>query len=192
MYCFTNWITSKDDFDGKEPDLPEGVSLINARNPGKGDSEWCLCEISFDDKFDENSIALDHVCDELSILLDSAKGYPPALAIAFHNASFEWPVTKSEYSQLLIELLKQQLRNHCNDNFFLAEATIEDTGYLSKGEFVWLVRFYPETDEALWVSSDFYLYRNAVSDFKISSDRLRKLVVRKQSSAEPGAGEGRS
>ncbi len=177
MYCFTNWRTAKDGFEGLEPDFPDGISCLMAMDPGKCESTWCLCEVFFDDKFDEDSVAFERVYDELELLLDSAKGYPPAIAISFHNANAKWPISKSEYSQLLIELLKQNLRNQEIDGFILAEAIVEDPVYLCKGEFVWLVGFYPETDEVLWVSDDYYLYRNPVSNFKIKTEQLKKITV---------------
>jgi len=72
MYCFTNWISEINGF-GKEPNLPEGVSYLKAWSLGKENSKWCLCEIRFDENFDEDSVNIAHVCSELKILLESAK-----------------------------------------------------------------------------------------------------------------------
>jgi len=77
--------------------------------------------------------------------------------------------------------LKQQLSQQKNDQFLLVEAITEESGYLYKGEFVWVIRFFPETNEVLWVSDDFYLYRNSITDFKVTTEWLQHLIVKKNS-----------
>jgi hypothetical protein len=171
MYYFCNYRISNEGSGAKEPDIPVYVDYGTL---GSGeDTDWCLCEISFE----ETPTEIECVSDELQVLLDSAKCYPPALAISLHSANFELPLSKSDYSIVLIGLLKKYLRNQYNDSFFLAEAAFEELGYLYKGEFVWIVRFYPETDEVMWVSSDYFLYRNLSTDFKVSSERLKKVSI---------------
>ena len=141
-------------------------------------SSWCLCGSIIDDELESSSLELDKVSDKLEILLDSAKLYPPAFAIAFHNANLSWPITKQEYEQKLITLLRKYLSNQHSDSFLLCEANSEQIGYLEKGEFVWVVRFYPESDEVLWVSSDYELYRDSILKFNLKADLLQKLATK--------------
>ncbi len=169
MYCFCNYRSAKDGSGSKEPDVPPSTSFFTLGS-GKN-TDWCLCEVFFE----EAQTDLEFVSKELEILLDSAKRYPPALAISLHNANLELPLSKSEYQTLLVGMIKEKLNNQQNDSFFLAESTIEETGYLSIGEFVWVLRFYPETNEVSWVSSDYFIYRNSTNDFIVSEKQLQEI-----------------
>ncbi len=61
------------------------------------------------------------------------------------------------------------------DRYLLAEATREEIGYLTPGEFCWVLKYYPESRTVSWVSDDYSLYTNPVSDFNLDRKALRRL-----------------
>ncbi|MDH5218495.1 MAG: hypothetical protein OEX19_12405 [Gammaproteobacteria bacterium] len=174
MYHFADLINSADLEDGKEPDVPACVISYQAKYPSSLESTWCFCDSTFDAE-DIDSLNIESVSDELAVLLDSAKLYAPAYALAFSEVNSIWPQTKKEYEQNLINALKEQLQKQNENGFFLCESRLHETGYLSKGEFVWVVKYIPEIKEVLWVSSEYEIYQDPVSKFILDESSLNKL-----------------
>ncbi|MDH5729356.1 MAG: hypothetical protein OEZ58_10220 [Gammaproteobacteria bacterium] len=172
MYHFADLINEKDD--GKEPDIPECTISFIAKYPSSLESTWCLCDSIFDTD-DVDSLMLETVCDELVVLLDSAKLYAPAYALAFSKVNSIWPQTKKEYEQNLINALREQLQDQSVNGFFLCESKHQETGFLSKGEFVWVVKYIPEIKEILWVSLDYEIYQDPISKFILDESSLNNL-----------------
>jgi len=60
-------------------------------------------------------------------------------------------------------------------NYRLAEGAVEDLGYLSKGEFCWVLEYKPASKSVRWVSNDYFVYENAASDFNLTQQQLDML-----------------
>lgn len=124
------------------PVLPEGIVAWYIACPGDK-CTWALYgfRVIDEDLYREGAILLDEVAEELALLLDSAREYPPALALARdvldHN--LEEVPEKKTYTELFCE----ELRHHLTDlasPFFMAEAQF-DQGDLIKGCFYWVVGY---------------------------------------------------
>ena len=174
MYHFVDLIDSNDVEGAKEPDIPGCVISFRAKYPSSLESTWCFCDSVFDAD-DVRLLDLEKVSDELTILLDSAKSYAPAYALSFSTVNSIWPQTKKEYEHNLINALRDQLQKQSENGFFLCEAKFQEAGFLSKGEFVWVVKYIPEIKEILWVSSDYEIYQDPMSKFNLNESSLNNL-----------------
>jgi len=172
MYHFVNFKHSNDD--DQTLDLPDSIVSFSAKYPTTLEATWCLCDSEFNTD-DIAALNLETVSNELTILLNSAKLYAPAYALAFSKVNALWPQSKAEYEQNLINVLKQYLANQSEHGFFLCESKIEETGYLSTGEFVWIVKYIPEIEEILWISSDYEIYQDPIAKFNLNPLSLSRL-----------------
>ena len=124
------------------PVFPEGVVVWYIATPSPK-SSWAIYGFRVIDEaaYQQTSLLLDPVDEELSLLLDSAREYPPALALArdvLENCFEEVP-DKGEYGRLFGE----ELRHHLTDlasPFFLAEVVV-DSEDLLQGAFYWVVGY---------------------------------------------------
>lgn len=173
MYCFANW-KGNDDSRDKEPDLPETVQdyICIWSN---WDCPWAIFEVDIDEPEPQLSL----VSEDLETLLDSAQIYPPALALALYELEQETPANRSGFDVRFCALLRQLLRNQGQDPYILLETKEDEMGYLQKGEFVWAIRYFPETNEISWVSDDYQIYTNPAKDFEVDIDQIRKLTYDK-------------
>ena len=137
------------------PVLPEGVAAWYLASPNEKCS-WALYgfRILDEDLVNRTALLLDVVSEEMAQLLDSAREYPPALALARdvldHN--FEEVPEKEEYTHLFCEELRHHLANLDNP-FFLAEAQLDD-GDLQRGAFYWVVGYEAAERKLLGVRRD--------------------------------------
>lgn len=175
MYHFANLVPCKDLSEGFEPDLPDYVTGFISVSPNNPDCKWCLCDSEIDLDYEGDFAALEVVSNELDVLLFSAKAYPPALAISLSEANSICPITKNEYQALLASLIKKNLRHQASSNYILCEVLIGQVGYLTKGEFVWIISYEAEKETVQWVSDDFYIYSDHISNFDISRELLNRL-----------------
>jgi len=171
-YCFVEWHDFQEE---SMPNLPEGTPfLLLAGTPEI--SRWALfeCELADDFKFSES---IELVPEELEILLYSANSYPPALALARDDIEVSCKnmenISKEVFCQMFSSILKQHLQLQRHSAHFLAESLIDEEDYLVKGAFYWIVGFDPEYNEVEWVSDNFYVYQNPVSDFGLEPHKLR-------------------
>ena len=174
MYHFADLVISNEIDEELKPDIPECVISYHARYPESLESTWCFCDSVFATD-DIDSLKLEKASNELTLLLDSAKQYAPAFALAFPQVNAIWPQTKQEYENNLIHALRDQLQNQNTNGFFLSESKVDDADYLSRGEFVWIVKFIPEINEVIWVSSDYELFQDSVLKFNLDESSLNKL-----------------
>jgi hypothetical protein len=72
-------------------------------------------------------------------------------------------------------MLYRSLQMQATDRYLLAEATREEIGYLTPGEFCWVLKYYPESQAVSWVSDDYNTYTNPVSDFRLDRKALRRI-----------------
>ena len=177
-YCFMNLRRSKEEL-GWEPDFPEGVDclLLADCRPAK----WALYEFrtnaATEDWTPESPIS-----DELVALLESGKKFPPALALARDRVSEEFndrEPTREEFVTVLADSLCLHISRQPDAGYFLAPA-LRDAFGLCKGEWYWILgiaQSYPNV--VRWVSSDFFVYENAITDFDFTKQQLEQLRNRK-------------
>jgi hypothetical protein len=173
MYVFAPWKTVRGR--GRQPALPRGLGFSVLADCGIK-SQWALVSISRD-RAPLGTIPVDH---ELDQLLFSAVRYPPALALARpafeRDARPHW--SPKRLAATFADLLRLHLRAQHRSHFVLAEALVDELGYLTSGEFVWLLtltRDHGKHDLVRWVSSDFQIYTNPARHFRISP-AMRKLL----------------
>jgi hypothetical protein len=115
-------------------------------------------------------------------LLQSAERYPPALALAVADLRRAgdpgWgPAT---ISTRLVGALRRHLRAQSRKPFVLAEARASETGYLTRGEFYWILEYLKRSTSGRplvrWVSDDFNVYVNPASDFKLTKGLRGRLA----------------
>lgn len=173
FYCFVEW---KDLGDSKMPALPEDTPfLLLSGDPDI--SKWALLECELPDDFEfTDQVSL--VDEELEVLLYSANGYPPALALTrddFEEFCYERKnLSKEDFSNIFKNILKQHLQLQRYNQFFLAEAKVDEEDYIVKGAYYWIVGFDFESSEVEWVSDDFYVYQNPCSDFGLDPLKMSK------------------
>jgi hypothetical protein len=109
------------------------------------------------------------VPESLAYLLDSAQGYPPALAFAREHMDRLGAMEPFEFAAemervLREELLKQRDRNDC-----LVASRVDEVGYRSAGDFVWVVSYNAgrKGSEVTWISSDYQFYCDDVESFDV-------------------------
>ncbi len=174
-YCFVNWVDSPEG--GREPLLPEHDGFLLLADAGR-DAPWAIFEVSFVDD-DPSEVGLEEVPDDLCTLLDSAKAYSPAMAIAGEDMARRWKgktPSRAEFAASYMESLRRVLRAQPESPYRLAEAIVDELGYLRKGEYAWILAYNSVTYRVSWVSSDFQIYQNPVSDFDLDDDALAALL----------------
>ncbi|MBZ0165751.1 MAG: hypothetical protein K8I00_03015 [Candidatus Omnitrophica bacterium] len=173
MYCFADW-KETDDGRGKEPDLPDFVEdyICIWSN---WDCPWAIFEVEVEDP----QPRLNLVSEDLETLLDSSQTYPPALSLAVYELEQETPSSRADFDERFCTLLRKLLKNQPEDPYLLLESREDELGYLRKGEFVWAIRYFPETNEISWASDDFQIYSNPAKDFHVTDEQIRQLTYDK-------------
>ena len=173
MYCLIR--TSKSS-NGSKPDLPENIGFLELAY-SNNQVKYGLYECDFEDdtEFPES---VEPVDEELKELLESAKDYPPALAIMrdeFRN-TFLVENDKSSVINLITRILIRELDNQKHSWYFLAESSKSQIGYLEKGGFYWIIGYNERSELVTWVSRDYFAYQNPVDDFVIDRNWLFNRV----------------
>jgi len=174
QYYFADLVAAPEG--GRAPRLPDNSGFLEVADPGRNAS-WGLYRVTCAD--DGPVMAgFERAPIELCRMLRSAGGYPPALALARHAVERRFAGTtpsREEFAAAYAEDLKRRLRAQPQSRYRLAEVLAEEVGYLSPGDFVWVIQYRPEDRTVLWVSGDFHLYRNAASDFALTDGELSGL-----------------
>lgn len=165
MYCFARW---KRSIRGSVPDLPRGSRYLVLTDSGR-DSNWCVLECHADTLPPRTT----PLPSGLIALIESAKSFPPALALAStdlrRKGSRDWEPTR--ISDFLCRALRHHLRGQPSSGYFLAEARETETGYVSAGEFVWVLHVRYDSRArcrvVTWVANDFNVYESPARDFKL-------------------------
>ena len=165
MYCFARWKRSTR---GSAPDMPRGSSYLVLADSGPG-SRWCVlrCEA---DTLPRRTKPLS---TGLIALIESGHAFPPALALAStelrRRGSPAWE--PPQITNFLARALRHHLRRQPCSGYVLAEARRGEAGYLSAGEFIWVLHVRREGRArrrlVTWVSSDFNVYENPARDFNL-------------------------
>ena len=158
------------------PALPDGTGFLLLAAPGC-DPRWGVFAV---DRELQPSDQVRPVPIELQRLLQAAEQYPPAMALARDALSIEFDGEQPtdelfciRYAACLDEYLTQQ----GSAPYVFAKAIGDELGYLRRGEFYWVLRYLRGSRTVAWVSSDYFVYHNPVSDFDLSPDQLDALLL---------------
>lgn len=161
---------------GWRPDLPKNCGfllLADARG-----LHWGIYKLSTNQDLSSNPNVVP-VSNTLRTLVHSAKMYPPAMALARDYLSRKFAnrkPTRMQFERAYASTLRNHLKYQDKARFRLVEAVADEVGYLTRGGFYWAVRYDEATKCVSWVSDDFFIYRNPVTDFKINPSVLRCLT----------------
>lgn len=173
-YWFANWVDSPEG--GKEPLLPANDGFLYLSDFGPS-ARWGLFRVWLAD--DEPATqGLEAVPDDLAVLLDSGMAYPPALA-SREDMKRRWHggnPSRKEFALSLVDALTQRLRAQPHAPYRLAQAVVDELGYLSRGQYVWVLSYDPGPSTVSWVSSDYFIYKNPADDFDLHEAALATLV----------------
>ena len=171
MYYFIDWKRGRG---ASEPDLPEGPGWLLLAEPCQK-ATWGLfaCPFLEDDGGPLPSTVLP-VPDRLAALLESAEGYPPALALARqHLGGRPIPTPpRSVFADELARLLRIHLGHQHASPFFMAEARVAAPGRRREGAFYWIIGYDPEAQTIRWVSNTYEIHRDPVEFFDVNEEHL--------------------
>ena len=165
-----------DEGDSLELDLPENLycetlGRLGYRGPGEGPHDD-ICLVRWPKGMPEPP-GLRLVSTDLKRLLRAGRVYKPALAIANEVGSWAASGNPTKTEEVAVEKLTRTLQyelDHQRERpFFLVKALKScDIGYRFPGDYVWIVDYQPERKEPIWwVTSDYWLYTDAVTDFDV-------------------------
>jgi hypothetical protein len=160
-YCFMNHVPAK---------AGDGLRLL-ADLPGL---EWGIFEIDPGDPGSPENL----VSDELAGLIESAKRYPPALGLAREELGQvfgEACPSQTEFARAYGVALRTHLSRQHESPYVLAPALRDEVGYLTKGEWYWVLGVSGNPAMASWVSDDFHIHSNDVNDFDFTGQQLKHL-----------------
>ena len=173
-YCFMNLFPSRDGH-GLEPACPDGVSFLLLADLPK--VEWGLYEVD-GNKDDDGWVPETPVSDELAALIESGKRYPPALGLARQEVGQVFGdhlPNQVEFARAYAAAVRTYLSRQHESPYVLAQALEGEQGYLTKGEWYWVLQISGNPPAASWVSDDFHVYTNRVNDFDLTGQQLKHL-----------------
>jgi hypothetical protein len=173
-YCFMNLRKSKNG-PGWEPAFPKGIGfLLLADLPGV---KWGIYEYQLSQDNEDWTPSIP-VSSELEALIWSGKRYPPALAIAreemVHLFNDSQP-NQQEFADAYSKAIRSRLSRQQEAPYFLAQALRGDGIDLVPGEWYWLLRIKGDPPMAYWVSGDYSIYENPVSDFELANSQIERI-----------------
>jgi hypothetical protein len=167
---------SKDEH-GWEPAFPKRIGfLLLADLPGM---KWGIYEYELSQD-NEDWTPSNPVSDELEALIWSGKRYPPALAIARHEMIHLFSAGQpnpQEFAEAYANAIRSRLSGQQEAPYFLAQALRGDGIDLVPGEWYWLLRIKGDPPVAFWVSGDYFIYENPVSDFELANCQIERLKI---------------
>ena len=156
-----------------EPDLPEEVRPELLADFTRSHLHEAIYLLRWDEETSEPP-GVRAVPDALVKLLKSAAAYPPALAIA-RDVRFRKGFDDRSVEEAIEEFttaLRDELNHQRDRPFFLARALANPSGFVGyKTErcYYWIVGYRPERigREVSWVSRDFFVYQDPITDFDV-------------------------
>lgn len=139
-----------------------------------GDEDaWMLTELD-----DVYGLTVEPVSEEASRLLDAAKAWPPAMALAASAIDKLEDVTTdfSMFDTMICELLPWFLAIRERGTFLQTKSKIAEPDYRDEGELFWLVA--RRDSDVLWISRDFQIYDAPAADFELTEAQLYALPDR--------------
>jgi hypothetical protein len=172
-YYIADYQTTKH---GLAPALPPKVGFLLMASPGDA-PPWgvfgCNSEVPL-------SANVRQIPEDLSFALAGAKHYPPALALAREDLGKEFKdrrASELEVCRRYAAALREHMAQQPNAPYLFVQATGDEPGYLTRGQFYWVLRYLKGSDAVKWVSSDYFVYENPTSDFAVSQDQLAALLL---------------
>lgn len=184
-FCFIPWRKFVEEGaegpeEAYEPEYREGW-LVESMTHGLS-GQWLLAECTPMDEDAPLPASFEEVPWRLWHLLQSAKRYYPALALAresLERDSNQLPNDKKQYAERLADEIERHLKAQRDAPYFLAQVVEHcPTGYRSAGEYVWVVAYDPNLKRVFWVTDDYYVYDSPLAHFVIDEERLQPLPVR--------------
>jgi len=161
---------------GAGPTFPEGVGYLLMAAPRDGPS-WgvfqCMAKVPLADH-------IFAIPEDLRRALSTAEHYPPALAIARDAVAAGFRdrrPSRDDLFRLYTEHLLKHMSLQPSAPYLFVEATGDEPGYLTRGQFYWVLRYLKGAGTVNWVSSDYFIYENSASDFALSEDQLSALLL---------------
>lgn len=174
-YCIADYVPMSDGV-GFTPALPEGTGFVLLAGPDDG-PKWGIFACGNEVDFSERVQA---VSADIEAVLESGRRYPPALALARDEASM-FPdgakIGRVEFASRYAGRVIHHLDRQPAAPYVMAEAVVDEPGYLSRGQRYWVLRSLRGLGEVRWVSDDFQVYQNAASDFRLSASQLETLLM---------------
>ena len=166
--------------EGWEPDLPEDSGFLLMADPP--DAKWGIYRCGWLEEEIERDWPVIPVDEQLLRMLKSGEHYPPALAKARNEIEKRYrseTCDKATFGAEYAAAIERHLEAQRSANYVLAKAVTDETGYLRKGAYYWVLSYTrPQTGPAFveWVSGDYFVYRNLAEDFELSEDDKRRLA----------------
>jgi hypothetical protein len=117
MYCLVDWEQTPD---GKQPALPEDTGFLLLAEPFP-QTDYGLFKVDVTQD-QATSLHIEPVPGYVACLLDSAKCYPPALALARNEVEQMRSPSRTTFVDALAERLQYYLEGQRSSPFFLAQA----------------------------------------------------------------------
>ena len=165
MFCYVDW---QNEGETKFPALTDGIGYVLLAEPSYiSDFALLECDLPYD--FCDTT-QIQRVSEQLADLLESAKRYPPALALIRDEFNGTEPLSREGFTAQLVERLCLHLQNQRKRPFFLAKAIVTELGYKYAGQYYWVVGFRPHSPDHLigWVSDDYHVYHDPIEHFDIT------------------------
>jgi hypothetical protein len=161
---------------GSAPALPKGIGFLLLAAPAF-DPEWGLFEVDRELVVSDQVRAVPRYTEDALL---SAMRYPPAVALARDAMSNEFDgqqPTDAEFCARYAECLREHMTLQPTAPYLFVKATADEPGYLTAGQFYWVLRYLRGSDTVAWVSSDYFVYHNAAADFDLSSEQADALLL---------------
>ncbi len=177
MFCFVSW---QYEGEAKSPAVADEIGYVLLAEPSYT-SEYALLECDLPYDFSDTA-QIQRVPEQLADLLESAKRFPPALAIMRDEFGGTEPLSREVFTTQLIERLHWHLQNQRRQPFLLANAIITELGYKYAGRYYWIVGVHPYSPSYLvgWVSDDYHVYHDPIEHFDITVTELETRFLQKQ------------
>lgn len=120
------------------PALPKGTGFILVAAPAY-DPDWGLFQC---DQEVPAGGPVDILPDVVEELLRSAEGYPPTLAIARDEVAARFDgevVTRQAFLEYHVGRVKAHLESRPTAKYILAQAVVDEPGYLEAGCYYWVL-----------------------------------------------------
>lgn len=173
-YCFACLREREDGC--REPDFPEGTSYIQLA--GSWAMDYALYRYSLESEHSHWK-PKQPAGRDLRALIASGRNYPPALALAREEMSRRFKKRSpevAEFSAAMCAELRRHLAGQATSGFVLVPSRVQEIGYLEEGEWQWVLgRSRKNREHVYWVSDDYCVYTNAISDFALTDAQLANL-----------------
>lgn len=169
-YCFV----ARQDVSGAEPDCPGQVGWrLLADLP---DVDWGLYELAAVEGADLG--AAEPVGQALAGLIESAKRYPPALALAREEVvevlAGEQP-GRFDFTTAFSAALRAYLERQHEAPFLMVPTLVDGAGGRRRGEWYWVLQITGTPAVASWVSDDLTICDAPAAEFDLTGLQLRRL-----------------